>query len=472
MNSFGQGNWMDKLFHKKLSGFEISPEDHIWDGIAKRLDDSQRRPGIFGSWWTVLLSIVLLLMVTGAGAYMLYKKANLHKIDKSQNKDLPYLDDENNNNEGTADLNLSLHRTIVSTPNRRTFLKNQPSGVSHTKPAMIHDRKQEIYFQTEDPIENSKIVSVQSPVEINENSINSTSASSSLKGNDLIVSSDNEFFVKGESINNAFSYSYLPLKESYLRKQNEKLSSPKLVDGCNVYKDNKTHFFLDVYYAPEIASRSLETTDPALQSYVDERTNSEQPILSYSAGLKASFVFSNGLSVRGGLSYSNNSERFDFVKETQKITIVIKDQNGNVIRTEVKETVIMDKIYNRYQFIDIPLLVGYEKDLKDFVLSLNGGIGLNISASQSGKIYKNDANKMSFYLLENNGEANEPIFRKNAGLSLIASVGLNYKYNERMMLLLEPSARYYMHSLSDPSNPVSQKYLFLGLNVGVRYRIK
>lgn len=101
---------------------------------------------------------------------------------------------------------------------------------------------------------------------------------------------------------------------------------------------------------------------------------------------------------------------------------------------------------------------------------MNGGIGLNISASQSGKIYKPDIKTV--YDLANNGEANTPIFKKNAGLSVIGSIGLNYKYNERILLLLEPSARYYVRSLSDPSNPISQNYLFLGMNLGLRYRIK
>lgn len=474
MISFGQDNWMDKIFHKKLSGYEVLPEDHVWESISKRLDDSQRRPGLFGSWWTVLLSIIILLMVTGAGAYMLYKKYYLEGKEKSQNKDLPYKFDEYPD-EGTASLDAFPHRAVVSTPNRANLGNTNQSGISenkpfdntlidkHNNPSNTSSLDQKHQFSKP---ESSESVSVNNQNPLISEELNPVMA------NDLIVSSDTQFFTKSESTSRSFSYSYLPLKESFLKKEKEHLSSPTIIDGCNVYRDTKTHFFLDVYYAPSIASRSLETNDPSLKAYVEERAQSEQPILSYSVGARASFVFGNGLSVRGGLSYSNNSERFDFIKEIQKITTVIKDQNGNIIRTEVKENVIMDKIYNRYTFIDIPLLVGYEKDLKDFVLSLNGGVGLNISATQSGKIYKNDANKMSFYLLENNGEANEPIFRKNAGVSFIGSVGLNYKYNERVMLLLEPSARYYLHSLSDPDNPVSQKYLFLGLNIGLRYRLK
>lgn len=472
MNVSGQGKWMDKLFHKKLSGFEVSPDDHVWEGIVKILDEDKKRPAIFGNWWTVLLSLMMLI-ATGVGAYMIYKRSFIQKTEKNQNRDLPYIQ-ENINPESTVHINF------------KENISNSKHSVPESGKRIIYDRQVGINEKklgntnyaaitkasTNEQEPSSEIPLVATQLE-NVTDFGKTDFSNQLKANDLIVSTDEKFYTEMETTDiKMFSFSSLPLKESYLAQRKHALSSLSLIDGCDVYKDNKTHYFLDVYYAPEIADRSLKTSDPALQSYVEDRTNSEKPILSYSAGIKASIVFSNGLSVRGGLSYSNNSERFDFVKERQKITKEIKDQNGNVISTEVTEVVIMDKTYNQYKFVDIPVLIGYEKDLKDFVLSVNGGIGVNISASQTGKIYKNDSNKMSFHLLESNGEANAPIFRTNAGMSLIGSIGLNYKYNERIMLLLEPSARYYIHSLSDDSNPVSQRYLFLGMNIGLRYRIK
>jgi hypothetical protein len=467
MNISEQGNWMDKLFHKKLSGFELPPEDHIWEGIVKKLDESQRRPGLFGNWWTVLLSLILLLMVTGASAYVIYRKINEKKNDKNQNKDLPY-HFQNQNEEETAYIETNSTRTILTTPHHQTLnqiIKKKESGSK--KISTITINRKEI---PETNSVNKNSFQTTGQLIIQEHTTNPSSQfQQEIKANDLIVSTDLDFIADLKSENNEFSY--LPIKHSLINK-NDHYLNPIFIDGCNVYKNNKSHFFLDVYYAPEIANRSLTTKDPALQAYVQERENTEKPILSYSAGVRASFVLGNGLSLRTGLSYSKNSERFDYIKETQKITKEIKDQNGNVIRTEITELVIMDKIYNQYKFLDIPILIGYEKDLKDFVLSLNGGIGFNISSTQSGIIYKDIKNPKTFYNLDTNGDNNQTIFRNSAGISLIGSVGLNYKYNERIMLLLEPSVRYYLRSLSDPSNPVNQDYLFMGINIGLRYRIK
>ncbi len=473
MNTSGQGNWMDKMFQKKLSDFEIRPETHVWEGISRKLDQDKRRPGFFGHWWTVLLSILTILMI-GIGAYMLLKKSGLNKSDKKQNRDLPYFNDEKTDN-GTAYYDFSEFRTIPTIPNSLMGQTTKKAGTSRK-----YSKSKENVSYSKAHLNNQDLIN---PVSVLNTSVNSVTESDNTNlinfasllndsdGNDLIVSSDSEFYSTKEF--NTKSVTNLPLKEMFLQKEQQKeLLSAATLEGCNVYRDDKTHFFVDLYYAPEIANRSLSTSRPELQSYVDARANSEKPIISYSAGIKASVVFGNGLSVRGGLSYSSNTERFDFVKETQTIKKEIFDNNGNLVRTEYTELVIMDKTYNKYKYLDIPITVGYEKDLKDFIFSLNGGIGINVSASQSGKIYKDDKNTMSFYSLENNGEANAPIFRSNAGLSLIGSVGLNYKYNERVMLLLEPSARYYVRSLSDPSNPISQNYLYLGLNIGLRYRIK
>ncbi|MFZ1423238.1 MAG: hypothetical protein WAS55_05410 [Saprospiraceae bacterium] len=464
MNLSEQNKWMDKIFRKKLGNYEMHAESHIWDNIAKRLDDQKRRPVLFGSWWTIFLSTLIVILVTGAGAFLLYKYSKQFNLQLQENKDLPF-NTEAETNAGTASLNLLKEEHNQKNLDGINYSKTKNNTVEHSKldRTSVNNSKPNTN-QVKDAYNTDIFVPT---VAANQST---TTENTIDDANKLIVSSDRSFYDSGVVVNEEVNYNNLQIQVSTETKESANLKSPALLDGCNVYKNTNYHFFIDAYYAPELANRSLKTVDPSLSKYLEERANSEQPIMSYSVGLRASYVLSNGLSLRGGISISNNKERFDFVKERQKITIEIKDKDGNLVRTEIKEIVIMDKIYNHYKFIDIPLLVGYEKDLKDFILSVNGGIGLNISASQSGKIYKPDIKTV--YDLANNGEANTPIFKKNAGLSVIGSIGLNYKYNERILLLLEPSARYYVRSLSDPSNPISQNYLFLGMNLGLRYRIK
>lgn len=68
-------------------------------------------------------------------------------------------------------------------------------------------------------------------------------------------------------------------------------------------------------------------------------------------------------------------------------------------------------------------------------------------------------------------EGNQQIFKDNAGISLLASFGLNYKIGRGFMLLAEPSMRYYLGSLTDSQYPISQKYIQFGLIAGLRYQL-
>lgn len=469
--------WMDKLFQKKLQNFEMQVNPHVWETIAKKLDEDKRRPHLLGSWLTILLSSLFVFMVIGAGTYIVTKWLKNQKLEQQRNKDLPMIPETVE----FSSLASSTNKGETSLVNNKSYLK--PNKNINTSKA-IHTQG----VSTSRSINvNQSMADVKNALVNNQTSfieaINfETIANKEITRNELSYSIDNltasadpvflETLVSGP--NNAIYPDPIIQEHSEsneeLFKQSTESKSSSVLDGCNVYKSRKPHFFMDVYFSPELANRTLSTNDPTLVKYAIERSNSEKPIMSYSIGMRGSFVAANGLTFRGGIAYAKNKERFDFVKERQKITKEIKDKDGNVISTQVEEKVILDKIYNQYNYLDLPITIGYEKDLKDFILSLNGGIGLNIWSKQSGKIYKEDIKNV--YDLKNGGEAGVSFFRKNAGLSLITSVGLNYKYNERILLLLEPSMRYYLHSLSNSENPISQKYVFIGLNIGLSYRIQ
>lgn len=469
--------WMDKLFQKKLQNFEMQVNPHVWETIAKKLDEDKRRPHLLGSWWTILLSTLIVFMVIGAGTYIVTKWLKFQKQEQQRNKDLPMIPEavdysslalSTNTNKASLeikDLNLIKRKQINTKIAGQTKSISTSNFISENHSGRVEQNK----------LTNHETPSgLSSESESKSNNVN-TQTESAYTAQYLTASTDPVFLETLVSGPNSAVYSD-PILQDYKKSSEESLipntdsKASSVLDGCNVYKSRKPHFFMDVYFSPELANRTLSTNDPALVKYAIERSNSEKPIMSYSIGVRGSFVAANGLTFRGGIAYAKNKERFDFVKERQKITKEIKDKDGNVVSTQVEEKVILDKIYNQYNYLDLPITIGFEKDLKDFILSLNGGIGLNLWSSQSGKIYKEDIKNV--YDLKNGEEAGVSFFRKNAGFSLITSVGLNYKYNERILLLLEPSMRYYLHSLSNTENPISQKYVFIGLNIGLSYRIQ
>ncbi|HEX5625059.1 MAG TPA: hypothetical protein VFX48_03500, partial [Saprospiraceae bacterium] len=124
MSVSGPGHWMDQMFQRKLNQFEMHPEDHLWEGIARKLDEEKRRAPWFGNWWTVLIASLIVVLVTGTGAYLYYKKQHkAQQVKPEINKDLPQqLPQHNNQDKGTATLpesNTGGNVYLVSNPPAR-----------------------------------------------------------------------------------------------------------------------------------------------------------------------------------------------------------------------------------------------------------------------------------------------------------------------------------------------------------------
>ncbi|MBK9109427.1 MAG: hypothetical protein IPM92_13910 [Saprospiraceae bacterium] len=476
MSKSGQEHWLDSLFKKSLDHFELKPSDAVWENIAKHLDGEKRRPFLLGNWLNWLWALIFVAVVLGIVAFLWFNEKKQDPKPSKHPMDLPYRN-SGSEDKGTAQLFNS--QSAVSSERPAHEIKAIPVSyveeMNNNIAAEFNSKNQQSLTEAS---KNPNFTKEKEISLIPENKFSASAANieetlgsevNKEELNNLIASTDPMFMANAPNELSFTETNKIPSKQNYLQTKTRKLDFSKLAEGCNVYYDNKAHFFVDAYYAPELAKRSFSVSDPAMLNYAEKRANTEKPILSYTAGLRGSVVFSNGLAFRTGLQYSNNSERFDYVKETLTITYERKDKDGNVIGIETKEIDIMDQSYNHFRSIDIPFILGYEKDLKDFILSVNGGIGFNLFTKHSGKIYKED--QKAIYNLSSPGEGSDQIYKTKAGLSFITSVGLNYKYNERIMLMLEPSARLYFNSITEDSYPIQQKYVFFGLNVGLRYRV-
>lgn len=476
MSKSGQEHWLDRYFKKRLDQYELKPNDAVWENIARHLDGEKRRPFLLGNWLSWLWALIFIAVVAGLVAFLWFNTQKQKSIQPKHPMDLP---DQNRGNEdkGTASMLIDLktkqpqlnaaraipvssntaapiHQTQQVVSSKKISLKEEVGSFKNNNSRNVETATAETEFSG--ILDNTQTVTGQNQVVENDFT-------------NLIVSSDPYFLGNIFNTQTTGVTNKLPGVQNLLTTKSTKRDLATLAEGCLVYEDNKAHFFVDAYYAPELAKRSFSVSDPNMLSYAEKRANTEKPILSYTAGFRGSVVFSNGLAFRTGLQYSNNSERFDYVKETVTITIERKDKDGNVIGIETQVNEIMDQSYNHFKSFDIPFILGYEKDLKDFILSLNGGIGFNLSTRHSGKIYQ--ADQKTIYNLNDSGEGSNIIYKTKAGLSFISSLGLNYKYNERIMLMLEPSARFYLNSITEEAYPVQQKYVFFGLNVGLRYRV-
>ena len=76
--------------------------------------------------------------------------------------------------------------------------------------------------------------------------------------------------------------------------------------------------------------------------------------------------------------------------------------------------------------------------------------------------------KFDKFLADSSGD-NLAIFKNNIGLSLFGSVGLHYRMNSNIDLILEPNIRLLVKSATVDAYSLEHKWTTVGLITGLRY---
>jgi hypothetical protein len=233
---------------------------------------------------------------------------------------------------------------------------------------------------------------------------------------------------------------------------------------------------VDLYLAPEYASRQLVYKNPGMIDYAERRNATEAYSFAFSAGFRANAHFEGGLALRTGLIYTDIVEKFTYTDpnaEVRRVITVSIDTIYNppdviimVDTLSIVEYGNYDKVgYNSYRFYDVPLILGYEIDRGRWIMSLNTGVMLNVATTRRGNMLDPSSNLVS---INSSRSDSYPAFRKKVGTSLLMSLGVNYAIRPKLHLLLEPQLRVWMRPLNLKDYPVDQKYVNMGLAMGFR----
>lgn len=238
---------------------------------------------------------------------------------------------------------------------------------------------------------------------------------------------------------------------------------------CAKFKKGEIRFYLDLLVSPDLTFRQLDPKNPVYTDYTESREATETLEYTFSTGARISAVSSFGLALRTGINYSQINEKFEYVNETETTTTVITDANGIPIDTFVETGARYKTTFNKYRTLDIPVLLGYEIDFKNFVFTVNGGAYVNLIFNQKGDFLSpQDLRPVNFS--SNNPDA-FPAFKNRLGLGWYGSVSVQYQLKPRLHLLLEPHFKMYPKSVTQPQYIVDQRYLSTGLFVGIRHQL-
>ncbi|MCB0642739.1 MAG: hypothetical protein KDC44_13920 [Phaeodactylibacter sp.] len=242
---------------------------------------------------------------------------------------------------------------------------------------------------------------------------------------------------------------------------------------CADFKAKGVNFYIDLYTSPELPIRTLTAKSEDYLPYARLRNETETVNYAFGGGVRVATVLANGASFRSGVEYSQINELFSYENpDATRVNVeYVLDSLGNILwadtsyvnGTHVKMT------HNRYKILDIPVAVGYELELANFVLSIHGGAYFNLLFRQKGDfLAPDDLEPASFTSDE---EDAYQAFRTNVGVSLAGSFGLNYKLNSNTLLLFEPHFRYFLKPFSNDDYVLSQRYFNTGITLGLRLKL-
>ncbi len=227
------------------------------------------------------------------------------------------------------------------------------------------------------------------------------------------------------------------------------------------------------------ALRTLLDRTSAQLAYLESRKNRETPLDAVRFNLDFRAQHSSGFYLKSGLEYEQINERFDayiewdsMMVDPDQLLAIAYDKDGTVSERRGSGEVmsvhwLQKKIYNHYRSIDVPFLLGYHSKNEDKRLAwfVEAGASVNLWFAASGEIL--DTNDQYLSLAENTD-----LFKTQTGLSLIGAAGLTYRLANQFSIWASPEIKYHLNSISSEQNTIDQKYLNIGLRVGLRYHWK
>jgi hypothetical protein len=460
--------------HIKDQFQDYSPQVHprIWENIVKEKD--KKRP--VGFWITFLnqkniLITAALLLAMATGAYFLVKDTNPAGITKNitAEKENSITKTEKVKSEPAPDNNTDLNSIAPLVSDGENNNTTTQSIVSANKkniaPAILANNKISAIapvssVQNNFPVAgNYKIISAagksrnqKTRFKINYKDGTTTDFSD--------VEPENEYSLPLQ----LFTAQKYNAEKGETDLQNRKLTNVFLPDCPAIEKNaagNKT--YVEIYGGPDFAFRSL--SDTANSSYLQKRKESVKFSSAFSAGLRYTKVYNNGVSVRTGINYSQINEKFIYSEGNIIQVVYIINAAGDTIGSYTTTGTRYKTTHNTFKTIDVPLVVGYEFGNGRFHTNVNAGIIVNVYSWQRGEVLNNSLQPVNI----TTGKSNSPYqFKTNIGLGFIAGASLYYKMNEKLHLLAEPYFRYNFTPASKEAITFKQKYNTAGLRVGLR----
>ncbi len=233
----------------------------------------------------------------------------------------------------------------------------------------------------------------------------------------------------------------------------------------------------DIYGGPVYALRPKTSSAEDVGLYITARDETEKFEYGFSAGIRLSYLINEEIALRTGAHYTQVGELFDYTDpgatDFQFITTYITNSAGDTIGTQFDTVLVtgtlIKQIHNRYHSLDVPILLGYELPLGRLQLSLSLGPVINISSWHRGQILDPTLNPVDITSSE---PGSYPAYKTNFGIGVYGGAAILYPLKDGLFLFGEPHFMHRFQPITRPEYSIQQKNTQVGLNIGLRLRLK
>jgi hypothetical protein len=190
------------------------------------------------------------------------------------------------------------------------------------------------------------------------------------------------------------------------------------------------------------------------------------------------FIYRNKkLMVEGGVAFSKYQYSFSYTNHSDELITVIDTidryyttiAQGDTTWVYVTKERQMEKITEKkylsdfsYQYISVPILVGYTKVVKNFTLEFKGGILFNFYIQSKG-LYVNISDS-SVISVESSKAPGSIIL-----LGAYGALGIDYYMNKKIHIFAQPFINWNALPIGKKNATYTSTHLQTGIKVGIRY---
>lgn len=417
---------MDVIFRRRLYGYRVSPPDDVWGGISEHLRSQKRRKRVF-----YLRMAASFAVIIAAGALLF------------------------------TQLSGPLGEQQSSRQSSFSNFVREPAGNGQGL-ATLNQRDAEVQDITPDEPPQQQIASLQQESSSSVSANNSSSSPSSAGSQDQ---ADPSLQMNPR----ASVYDALPVQlqqNNNLEQQNESPASAfDVSDDLTLPKNKYSALSLKAAMSPVMSFRHVQGNS-GQYNY----NTSESRLFSYSGGVNFGIRFSERLTVRSGVYYSQLGQTLskivlgsdDFARAGEDVVVKLNNSLGEVqvksrklIKAKPPENIqnIVDgsklrkfsytldaSVIQRFEYLRIPLLLEYKVVDKRMDVNVVGGLHSNFLVNE-GVYLKDDAGAAQ--QIGNTSNINR--FNYSGSFAL----GLEYALANHVNMYFEPTVDYFL-------NPINQ----------------